>query len=184
MAVSVREAWHEYGRWRRRGRGRRRPSAPETVLQGVNMTVRRGEVYALLGRSGCGKTTLLRALVGQLALDDGEVRVFGRAPGDPLAGVPGRAVGYMPQEVAVHDGFTVGETLAFFGRLMGMKSAAIRKSTDTLVSALRLPGSHELVGALSGGEKRRVSLAVAMLHAPPLLVLDEPTVGLDPLLRH
>ncbi|KAE8736737.1 ABC-transporter, subfamily H member 11 [Frankliniella occidentalis] len=153
------------------------------VLNGLNMTVAEGSIYGLLGASGCGKTTLLTCIVGRRPLDNGAIRVLGFGPGAPGSGLPGPTVGYMPQELALHGMFTVAETFRYFGWISGMTTAEIRLRSERLLKLLDIPFPDKLVGELSGGQQRRVSLGVALLNKPPVLILDEPTVGVDPTLR-
>jgi len=145
------------------------------VLQGLGMTVDDGSIYGLLGPSGCGKTTLLKVILGFLAPESGKVEVKGE--------IPGSDVGYSPQEIALYPDLSIAETLRFHGRLHGMDADRILARQSWLIDFLDLPDPTRTVGKLSGGQKRRVSLAVALLHEPDLLLLDEPTVGVDPELR-
>ena len=145
------------------------------VLQGLGMTVDEGSIYGLLGPSGCGKTTLLKVILGFLAPQSGKVEVKGE--------IPGSDVGYSPQEIALYPDLSIAETLRFHGRLHGMDANRILARQSWLIDFLDLPNPARTVGKLSGGQKRRVSLAVALLHEPGLLLLDEPTVGVDPELR-
>ena len=145
------------------------------VLQGLGMTVDEGSIYGLLGPSGCGKTTLLKVILGFLAPESGKVEVKGE--------IPGSDVGYSPQEIALYPDLSIAETLRFHGRLHGMDANRILARQSWLIDFLDLPDPGRTVGKLSGGQKRRVSLAVALLHEPGLLLLDEPTVGVDPELR-
>lgn len=139
--------------------------------------------YGLLGPSGSGKTTLLKSVVGQLTPTEGWVKVFGFQPNQPGSQIPGSAIGYMPQELAVYEDFTIKETLWYFGRLYRIPKKLINERIEFLLTFLDLPRSKRLIVNMSGGQKRRVSLASALVHSPPLLILDEPTVGVDPLLR-
>lgn len=146
------------------------------VLEHLDLTIG-GGVTGLLGPSGCGKSTLMRALVGVQRLTSGSVQVFGERAGSP----PLRdRVGYVTQASSVYDDLTVAENLAFFARVLGVD----RSEIDRVVSAVDLDSHRDqVVGQLSGGQRSRASLAVALLGTPDLLVLDEPTVGLDPVLR-
>ncbi|XP_052275255.1 ABC transporter G family member 20-like [Dreissena polymorpha] len=153
------------------------------VLKDLDITVPRGCIYGLLGPSGCGKTTLLRCVIGRLHMDSGHLVVLGDRQGSRGHKVPGSLVGYMPQETALFPDLTIAETLQYFGRLHGMDSDHIGARTDFLIDFLMLPDKSRLAGQLSGGQMRRVSFCVALLHEPELLILDEPTVGVDPLLR-
>ncbi|KAH6922204.1 hypothetical protein HPB50_010867 [Hyalomma asiaticum] len=153
------------------------------IFKGVNMTVPRGGIYALLGSSGCGKTTLLRCIMGRKRFQKGEVLVFGLVAGTPGSKIPGSNVGYMPQELALYNAFTIEETLQFFARLYLMDPQQCKERAEFLIALLDIPDPKRLVSYLSGGQKRRVSLAVSLIHSPPFLILDEPTVGIDPVLR-
>ncbi|MBA8805183.1 ABC-2 type transport system ATP-binding protein [Nocardioides ginsengisegetis] len=146
------------------------------VLRHLDLTIG-GGVTGLLGPSGCGKSTLMRALVGVQRLAGGTVTVFGEPAGSP----PLRdRIGYVTQAASVYDDLTVAENLAFFARVLGVG----RSEVDRAVEQVDL-GRHrdQVVGQMSGGQRSRASLAVALLKTPDLLVLDEPTVGLDPVLR-
>lgn len=109
--------------------------------------------------------------------------MFGFQPNQPGSQIPGSAIGYMPQELAVYEDFTIKETLWYFGRLYRIPTKLIKERIEFLLTFLDLPRSKRLIVNMSGGQKRRVSLASALVHSPPLLILDEPTVGVDPLLR-
>ena len=149
-----------------------------TVLDGLDLTLTSDDgVIGLLGPSGCGKTTLMRALVGVQRIKSGTVTVLGADAGS--SGLRHR-VGYVTQAASVYDDLTVAENLTFFGRILAAPSDAADRAIDAV--DLRSHADH-VVGNLSGGQRSRVSLAVALLGEPDLLVLDEPTVGLDPVLR-
>ncbi|XP_041108905.1 ABC transporter G family member 20 isoform X1 [Polyodon spathula] len=153
------------------------------VLNSLALTVQPGHIYGLLGPSGCGKTTLLRCIVGRLRISKGRITVLGKPPAFPGHGVPGRMVGYMPQDLALYDEFTISDTFWFFGRIHGLTSKETESRISFLIEFLDLPEKSRLVRNLSGGQRRRVSLGAALLQNPQLLILDEPTVGVDPVLR-
>ncbi|KAF2883419.1 hypothetical protein ILUMI_22753 [Ignelater luminosus] len=172
-SVYVKNAYKHYGTKKN----------PVNVLNGLSMTVPRGTIYGLLGASGCGKTTLLNCVVGRKQLDSGEVWVLGGVPGTKGCDVLGNKLGYMPQEMALYVEFSIRETLLFYGWVAGMKSEKTKERIDFLVDLLMLPKPSRHVQDLSTGQQRRVSLAAALIHEPELLILDEPTVGVDPVLR-
>src|SRR5919106_2184174 len=147
------------------------------VLPGLSFEVGRGSITGLLGPSGAGKTTLIRAIVGVQIVAAGEVTVLGEPAGSP--GLRSR-VGYVTQAPSVYGDLSVRENLAYFARVLG----APRERIDEVIASVNL-GEHvnQVVITQSGGERSRVSLATALLGEPELLVLDEPTVGLDPVLR-
>ncbi|XP_023938572.1 ABC transporter G family member 23 [Bicyclus anynana] len=174
-AVVVKRAYKYYGK-------KDKPDY-KPVLEYLDMTVEKGIIYGLLGPSGCGKTTLLSCIVGRRKLDSGEVWVLGGKPGEKGSGVPGPRVGYMPQDIALVAEFTVRDAVYYFGRIYGMKTKKLAERFDFLTNLLELPSGGRLIKTLSGGQQRRVSLAAALVHEPELLILDEPTVGLDPVLR-
>ncbi|KAL0861050.1 hypothetical protein ABMA27_009566 [Loxostege sticticalis] len=174
-AVVVERACKHYGRANKQDY--------KPVLVNLDMTVEKGIIYGLLGPSGCGKTTLLSCIVGRRKLDSGNIWVLGGRPGEKGSGVPGPRVGYMPQDIALVGEFTVRDAISYFGRIYGMKSAKLKERFDFLSSLLELSPEGRLIKSLSGGQQRRVSLAAALVHEPELLILDEPTVGLDPVLR-
>jgi ABC-2 type transport system ATP-binding protein len=147
------------------------------VLHGLDFVVPAGEITGLLGPSGCGKSTLMRALVGVQAGVSGDLRVLGRPAG--VRALRDR-IGYVTQAASVYDDLSVAENLRFFARVLGVDDAEVDRCLAT-VDLRDVAGS--VVRRLSGGQRNRVSLAVALLGTPDLLVLDEPTVGLDPVLR-
>jgi ABC-2 type transport system ATP-binding protein len=148
-----------------------------TVLDGVSFDIPRGSVTGLLGPSGCGKSTLMRSIVGVQVVAGGTVEVLGHPAG---AKELRRSVGYVTQAPSVYEDLTVRENLRYFAAVLG----APRSDVDRVVEEVGLTGHVDTVtGRLSGGQEARVSLAAALLGTPEVLVLDEPTVGLDPVLR-
>ncbi|MFF7854228.1 ATP-binding cassette domain-containing protein [Streptomyces sp. NPDC007904] len=154
-----------------------------TVLHGLGLTVPRGRITGLLGPSGCGKSTLMRAIVGTQAKATGTLDVLGRPAGHPALRT---RIGYVTQAPSVYDDLTVRQNLDYFAAVLhpGRASADRRHDVARALTDVDLtPHADALAGDLSGGQRSRVSLAVALLGTPELLVLDEPTVGLDPVLR-
>ena len=158
-------------------RGLQVSRAGRDVLRDLDFEVVAGQVTGLLGPSGCGKTTLMRALVGVQRITGGTVTVLGHPAG---AAELRREIGYVTQQPSVYDDLTVRENLRFFARILGVGDDRVAECLDTVALADR---AGSIVSQLSGGQRSRVSLAVALLGEPRLLVLDEPTVGLDPVLR-
>ncbi len=155
-----------------------------TVMRGSRLavddltaTIPSGEVVGLLGPSGCGKTTLLRSIVGIQANVQGDITVLGRPSGDATLR---RQIGYRAQELSLYQDLTVAENVEYFAALLDV--GVDRR--QAVIETVRLGSAvDQRVGELSGGQQARVSLVVALLAEPRLLVLDEPTVGLDPVLR-
>ena len=127
---------------------------------------------------------MLRIILGRIKPHAGMVRVFGIEPGTSHSRIPGPGVGYMPQTISLIPEFNIEESLQYFGRIYHMDSATIKEQINNLVELLNLPDLTRLIRKLSGGQKRLVSLAVTLLHKPPLVILDEPTVGVDSVLRY
>jgi ABC-2 type transport system ATP-binding protein len=148
-----------------------------TVLDGIDVAVRAAAITGLLGPSGCGKTTLMRAIIGTQRIAAGTVTVLGRPAGHAVLR---HEVGYASQLASVYNDLTVAQNVAYFAVAVG----APAEDVERVIAAVDLGRYRDrLTGTLSGGQRSRVSLAVAMLGSPRLLVLDEPTVGLDPVLR-
>jgi ABC-2 type transport system ATP-binding protein len=146
------------------------------ALDGVTLRVRKGEIYGLLGPNGAGKTTLMRMVVGLVAQDAGSVTLLGhRMPDLDVLG----QVGYMTQQAALYPDLSVEENLRFFAAISGADSNV----TEVLKTVELEQRRHSVVSTLSGGMRQRCSLACALVHHPQLLLLDEPTVGVDPQLR-
>ncbi len=147
------------------------------ALTNVSFAIPTGKITGLIGASGSGKTTLMRAIVGAQEITSGSVTVLGQLAGSKQLR---SRIGYVTQSPAVYDDLTVQQNLRYFATVLGLG----QKEVDRAIAAVDLaPQKAQLAGSLSGGQRARVSLAVALLDEPPLLVLDEPTVGLDPVLR-
>jgi ABC-2 type transport system ATP-binding protein len=147
------------------------------VLHGIDAQIHRGVVTGLLGPSGSGKTTLMRAIVGVQLIRSGQVTVLGRPAGSPELR---RTIGYLTQSPSVYADLTVRENTRYFASLYGLGA---EEATETISDVGLADQADQLVGTLSGGQHSRASLACALVSRPEVLVLDEPTVGQDPLLR-
>lgn len=163
-AVDMRRVQHSY-------------DGKKPVLQKLNLQIEPGQIYGLLGPSGCGKTTLIRCLLASLTPQEGSIRVFGEEPGSVRSEVPGHDVGYMPQEIALYEEFTIMQNLNFYGKLHNMSAEEFSDRAEYLCKLLDIHDVKDRgVAKLSGGQQRRTSLACGLLHSPKLLILDEPTV--------
>ncbi|WP_373876536.1 ABC transporter ATP-binding protein [Paenibacillus spongiae] len=152
-----------------------------TVLDGISLNVEQGELFGLLGPSGSGKTTLIKIMTGIDRADSGTVRMLGE-PMPQLRML--QRFGYMAQSDALYSELTAKQNLLFFASLYGLSGAQRKKRIEASMSVVDLLDHLDKpVSAYSGGMKRRLSLAIALLHEPAVLVLDEPTVGIDPVLR-
>lgn len=140
--------------------------------------------YALIGSSACGKTTLLSSILGMISLESGSITVLGhdnKANEIPKAC---RSIGYMPQELGLVDELTVKEIVYYFGNVFEMNLNVLNERYKMLKTLLEFPPDNQLVEHCSGGDKRKVSFAASIIHEPDLLILDEPTVGFDPLMKN
>jgi ABC-2 type transport system ATP-binding protein len=162
--VNVVGAYHTYG-------GR-------IVLDNVYLDLRAGEIYGLLGPNGAGKTTLMRALCGRFRLDGGHVLVNGADPNRDSAAR--RGIGFVPQDIALFAHLSVRENLEVFGRFAGLQPGVLTERIElVMVLAGLTERGDQICGTLSGGYQRRVNICASILHRPSVLVLDEPTVGID-----
>jgi ABC-2 type transport system ATP-binding protein len=163
--------------------GLRKSFGPLVAVEGLTMTIRRGEVFGFLGPNGSGKTTTIRMLCGLMEPSGGTAIVVGhdvRRDAEQIR----RRIGYMSQKFGLYDDLTVGENLRFYASIYGLHGAARRARIAELLAELGLaPRADQLAGTLSGGWKQRLALACAMAHRPAMLFLDEPTAGVDPASR-
>ncbi len=149
----------------------------------ASLQIRRGEIYGLLGPNGAGKTTTIAMICGLLKPDSGQVSVCGKDfHSDPVAGQ--KQMGVVPQEIALYEELSAFENLVFWGKLAGLSSQTAKARANELLEELSLSDrKRDTVKTFSGGMKRRVNIGCALLHEPALLLLDEPTVGIDPQAR-
>ncbi len=163
--------------------GVRKSFGPVVAVDDLSLEIVRGEVFGLLGPNGAGKTTTIRMAVGQLRPDAGTVELDGR--GSPADAEVRRQIGVAPQALALYDELSGEENLTFFGRLYGLRGGALKQRVAHLLAFVGLTERRRhRVSTYSGGMKRRLNLAVALVHEPTLVLLDEPTAGVDPQSRN
>jgi ABC-2 type transport system ATP-binding protein len=161
-------------------RGLRKRFGDRVAVDDIGFTIGRGETYGLLGPNGAGKTTTISMVTGLLARDAGEVTVAGM-PVDTTTVEAKAAIGFVPQDLAIYPDMTARENLRFFAALYGLEAAATRERTDRILETVGLTDrADERTEAFSGGMKRRLNIGLGLLNEPRLLILDEPTVGVDP----
>lgn len=158
--------------------------AQSAAVNGLNLTITKGAFYGLLGPNGAGKTTTISILSGILKQTAGNVAIFGKRWATEPNSIK-RTIGLVPQEIALYDTMTAEENLIFFGHMLGLNKAAIKLKAKELMQTFGLfEHRTKQLKNYSGGMKRRVNLMVALLHNPEILILDEPTVGIDVHSRH
>ena len=168
-ALQVSDVRYSYGRTR--------------AVDGVSFSVRRGEIFGLLGPNGAGKTTTISMISGLLPPESGQVQIFGHEASDATGRARAR-MGVVPQEIALYEELTARENLRFWGEIYGLAGAALDTAVKKVLEQVGLSDrAGERAGKYSGGLKRRLNLAIGLVHSPDLLLLDEPTVGIDPQAR-
>lgn len=164
--------------------GLRKQFGSRTAVDGVGFQIARGETYGLLGPNGAGKTTTISMVCGILARDDGRVEVDGDLLTTGSTAAKG-AIGYVPQDLAIYPDLTARENLRFFGRLYGLAGRDLETRVNEVLELVDLGDrASERTEHFSGGMKRRLNIGIGLLHTPRLLILDEPTVGVDPQSRN
>ena len=157
--------------------------AASPAVDGLSLSIHRGELFGLIGPDGAGKTTAIRTMAGVMKPQGGSVRIGGRDPLDARSGVR-EILGYMPQRYSLYGDMSVAENLRFFGTLFCLDPGTYRRRADRLLSITRLgPFRDRRADALSGGMYKKLALACSLLHEPELLLMDEPTNGVDPISR-
>lgn len=153
----------------------------QNILENINLKAISGEILGLIGPSGAGKTTLIRLITGAINADNGQIIIDGTiVPDKKLLS----KIGFMPQSDAIYTDISGIDNLKFFGRLYGMKGKYLNEKCEQLLKFIDLyDDKDKLVSKYSGGMKKRLSLIIALIHSPNYLILDEPTVGMDPILR-
>ncbi len=155
-----------------------------TVVDGVSFTIAAGETYGLLGPNGAGKTTTINMVCGLVTPDSGTVHILGEDTARAGVAIRGH-LGLVPQDIALYPDLSARENLEFFGRLQGLAGAGLRRAVDNVLEVVGLGDrAGDRIEHYSGGMKRRANIAVGLLHEPELLILDEPTVGVDPQSRN
>lgn len=159
---------------------KRADGTPVQAVKGVDLDIRKGEIYSLLGPNGAGKTTTISMISGLLAPTSGDAKIGGYSiTQQPMQAK--RLLGVVPQEIALYPQLTARQNLEFFGRMYGMGGAELSNRTDEVLEFIDLKDrQHDKVETFSGGMKRRVNIGVGLLHKPQLVYMDEPTVGIDP----
>ncbi len=154
-----------------------------TVVNNLSLEVTQGEIFGLLGPNGAGKTTTINMIIGALLPESGSVRINGTGTPDQLS--IRRLIGIVPQTIALYESLTAQQNLEFFGELYGLSGHALKERIQQALELVNLTDrSKDVVKKYSGGMKRRLNIATALLHRPSLLILDEPTVGVDPQSRN
>ncbi len=151
------------------------------ALDDINVELAQGKIIGFIGPSGAGKTTLMRTIVGRRRASSGSISIFGLPAGSAALR---KQISYMTQEVSVYPDLSVQENLRYFAAMFGVPRREVDAQIATILKTVDMtPQAHQVVDSLSGGQKQRASLAIALIGHPKLMVLDEPTVGLDPVLR-
>jgi ABC-2 type transport system ATP-binding protein len=154
------------------------------VVRGVSFAVEKGESFGLLGPNGAGKSTTISMICGLLTIDSGDVRVGGLSVKEQAVRVK-QKIGVVPQEIALYPTLSARENLLFWGRMYGLNGAEVKKRAAEVLEIVGLcDRAKDPVGSFSGGMKRRINIGAALMHKPELLIMDEPTVGIDPQSRH
>ncbi len=154
------------------------------VVDGLSFSVESGEIFGLLGPNGAGKTTTMSIIAGLLEADAGEIRLNGYT-GGKFSAETRKQLGLAPQDLAIYPDLTARENLEFFGKLYGLHGVELARRCDEVLGQIGLTAQANVhTGKFSGGMKRRLNFGVALMHQPPLLILDEPTVGVDPQSRN
>ncbi|XP_054158290.1 ABC transporter G family member 23-like, partial [Oppia nitens] len=156
------------------------------TINNFSLNVTKGHILALLGCNGSGKTTLMKLILGRLRPQSGNIFINNDSKqlnGNRLANTGGPGVGYMPQEIALFNDFTVKQMFHYYGLIYQMNSQTVNNRMDELMVMFELPSMDQSVDTMSGGQQRLVSLAITLIHSPKLLLLDEPTVGVDSIIR-
>lgn len=153
--------------------------ADEPAVKSLDLTVNQGEIFGLLGPNGAGKTTTISILCSQIVADEGEIYINGKSLSSESARIK-KIIGVVPQEIALYQKLTAYENLRFFGNMYGLKGKELQERIMSRATAFGLEKKlHRKVNTFSGGMKRRVNLIAGILHRPRILILDEPTVGID-----
>ena len=150
------------------------------AVQGIDLEVQRGEIFSLLGPNGAGKSTVISMISGLLKPDQGEISVTGYdIQKEPMQAKT--AIGVVPQEIALYDDLSARENLTFWGKMYGLRGAPLKQRVDEILEVVGLTDRQKgRVGKFSGGMKRRLNIGIALLHKPDVVIMDEPTVGIDP----